>query len=338
MLTLKSVLSGCNVRKAYLLIAVVLGLSILALPNPSSAQVAVGISVRIGPPPLPVYAQPVCPGPDYMWAPGYWAWGPGGYYWVPGTWILAPEPGLLWTPGYWGFAGGLYVWHPGYWGPRVGFYGGINYGFGYFGVGFVGGEWRGRHFAYNRAVTNVNIHVVRNVYVNRTVVRNVQVNRVSYNGGPKGINARPTREQTQNYRHFERTAEQVHHEREARDNRAFRYSDNHGRPPVATTQHPGNFSERSVVRTGPASNKVHSATENRQGGDNQTYRPNGQRLERSRDYTPYRAQPALGRGNQQSTERARNEAGPHGNVRSQGRPQNEQPHGREGNGHDNGKR
>ena len=66
------------------------------------------ISVRFGPPVLPVYAQPLCPGPGYIWTPGYWAWGPDddGYYWVPGTWVIAPQPGFLWTPGYWGFGGG----------------------------------------------------------------------------------------------------------------------------------------------------------------------------------------------------------------------------------------
>jgi hypothetical protein len=331
---------GCDMRKAYFLMAFVLALSMLTLPIPSSAQVVVGISVRVGPPPLPVYAQPVCPGPDYIWTPGYWAWGPGGYYWVPGTWVLAPDPGLLWTPGYWGF-GGVYVWHPGYWGPRVGFYGGINYGFGYFGVGFVGGEWRGRHFAYNRAVTNVNINIVRNVYVNRTVVRNVHANRVSYNGGPNGIHVRPTREQMQYERHFERTAEQVHHDNEARNNRAFRYSDNHGRPPVAATQRPGDFSGRGVVRTGPARNEFHQlAEENRQGDNNQPYRPNNQRSERPNNYAPHRGQLAPEPGNPQSNERPRNEAAAHGNVRSQVRPDNEQPRGHQGgdNRRDNGKR
>src|SRR5437762_14137426 len=69
----------------------------------SSAQIGIGISVRVGPPVLPVYAQPICPGPGYIWTPGYWAYGDEGYYWVPGTWVMAPEPGLLWTPGYWGF-------------------------------------------------------------------------------------------------------------------------------------------------------------------------------------------------------------------------------------------
>ncbi len=33
-----------------------------------------------------------------------------------------------------------YVFHPGYWGQHVGYYGGVNYGFGYMGIGFVGGE------------------------------------------------------------------------------------------------------------------------------------------------------------------------------------------------------
>ena len=116
--------------------------------------------------------------------------GTGGYYWVPGTWVLAPAPGLLWTPGYWGWGDGAYLWHAGYWGPHVGFYGGINYGFGYGGVGFQGGDWRGNEFYYNRSVNNVhNVHVT-NVY-NRTVVNNVTINRTSFNGGKGGVMARP---------------------------------------------------------------------------------------------------------------------------------------------------
>src|ERR1700739_3236501 len=102
----------------------------LAWPSASRAQLAVGVSIRVGPPAWPVYPQPICPGPGYIWTPGYWAYGPVGYYWVPGTWVVAPAVGLLWTPGYWGWSGGFYAWHAGYWGPHVGFYGGINYGFG----------------------------------------------------------------------------------------------------------------------------------------------------------------------------------------------------------------
>src|SRR5271168_5542216 len=146
-----------------------LSISVLSLSTASSAQIGIVISVRIGPPALPIYAQPICPGPGYLWTPGYWGWNDdGGYYWVPGTWVVGPV-GMLWTPGYWGFAGGFYGWHAGYWGPHVGFYGGINYGFGYGGVGFGGGEWRGGTFFYNRSVMNVT-HVT-NVY-NRTVIVN----------------------------------------------------------------------------------------------------------------------------------------------------------------------
>ena len=80
---------------------------LLSVSTPSFAEIAIGISVRVGPPALPVYAQPVCPGPGYSWTPGYWAWShEAGYYWVPGTWVVAPV-GMLWTPGYWGWGGGF---------------------------------------------------------------------------------------------------------------------------------------------------------------------------------------------------------------------------------------
>jgi hypothetical protein len=84
-----------------------------ALPSVSFSQVAVGVSITVAPPELPIYDQPICPGPNYLWTPGYWAWGPGGYYWVPGTWVIAPAVGLLWTPGYWGWGSGAYLWHAG---------------------------------------------------------------------------------------------------------------------------------------------------------------------------------------------------------------------------------
>src|SRR5215469_7539371 len=170
---------------------VLLSLLVLSFSVASFAQIAVGVSVRIGPPALPVYAQPICPGPGYIWTPGYWGWNDdAGYYWVPGTWVVAPV-GLLWTPGYWGWAGGVYAWHAGYWGPHVGFYGGINYGFGYTGVGFVGGAWHGGVYSYNTAVTNVNTTVVHNTYNTTVINNNTTVNRVSYNGGTGGTTAQP---------------------------------------------------------------------------------------------------------------------------------------------------
>src|SRR6202521_2642390 len=191
---------------------------ILGTPAASSAQIAVGVSIRIGPPVLPVYAQPVCPAPGYIWTPGYWAYGENGYYWVPGTWVLAPQAGFLWTPGYWGFGEGVYLWHAGYWGPHVGFYGGINYGFGYTGVGFVGGEWRGREFAYNRSVTNVSVTNVTNVYNKTVIVNNTRT--VSYNGGAGGVEARPSRQEeiAAHEQHVAPVTAQTQHERLASQN------------------------------------------------------------------------------------------------------------------------
>lgn len=226
--------------------------------TPSAAQMA--ISVRIGPPPLPVYDQPVCPAPGYMWTPGYWAWDDDdGYYWVPGTWVEAPEPGLLWTPGYWGWNDGVYAWNAGYWGPTVGFYGGVNYGYGYFGPGFGGGEWRGGTFFYNTAVMHVNTVTIRNVYVNRTVIVN-NTSHVAFNGGRGGVQARPTPEQVA-YAHRTHTppvASQVQHAREASKNRALFASTNHGRPTIAATAKPGEFSGKGVVRAKAAGGTYHA--------------------------------------------------------------------------------
>jgi WXXGXW repeat (2 copies) len=221
--------------------------AILLLALSASAFAGVFVQVTIAPPVLPVYTQPPCPGDGYIWTPGYWAYGPDGYYWVPGTWVVAPQPGLLWTPGYWGWGAGFYVWHPGYWGPHVGFYGGVNYGFGYTGVGFFGGYWAGGHYFYNRSVTNINI---TNVHIyNKTVINNVSVTRVSYNGGRGGIMARPSRDDMrfEHERHFEPTRTQMEHENGARGNHEMLASVNHGRPSIAATGRPGEFHGHDVV-------------------------------------------------------------------------------------------
>jgi hypothetical protein len=125
---------------------------------PATAHAAVFLSVGIAPPPIPIYAQPIAPGYGYIWTPGYWAYGPDGYYWVDGAWVYPPYVDALWTPGYWGWGSGLYFWHPGYWGRTIGYYGGINYGFGYFGTGFYGGYWNGGHFFYNSAYNHIGFH------------------------------------------------------------------------------------------------------------------------------------------------------------------------------------
>src|SRR5260370_29278949 len=155
-------------RIARLICSLMLAVGLLTIPVESRAQAAVGISVRIGPPVLPVYVQPICPEPGYIWVPGYWAYGPDGYFWVPGTWVFPPEVGLLWTPGDWGWEDGFYAWYPGYWGPEVGFYCGINYDLGYTDVVFFDGYCRGGTYYYNPAPTNADGTLIDNTY-NTTV-------------------------------------------------------------------------------------------------------------------------------------------------------------------------
>jgi hypothetical protein len=181
------------------------------------------------PPALPDYEQPPAPGDDYLWTPGYWNYAAAGYYWVPGVWVQAPYQGALWTPGYWGWTHGRYGWFRGYWGPHIGFYGGINYGFGYVGVGYQGGYWNSGHFNYNRAVNNVNVTVIHNVY-NRTVIVNNNV-RVAYNG-PGGIQVRPRPAELAALRepHAPPMTAQVQIVHAAAADRANFVAVNHGRP------------------------------------------------------------------------------------------------------------
>jgi hypothetical protein len=259
-------IAGCGMAGLLLLLMA----AVLVAPTPSSAaQIGIGVSIRIGPPPLPVYVQPVCPGPGYIWTPGYWAYDPvNGYYWVPGTWVLAPAVGLLWTPGYWGWLGGVFIWHAGYWGPHVGFYGGINYGFGYFGVGYAGGYWRGGTFFYNRAVNNVNVVNVTNVY-NRPVMNGRGGARVSYNGGPGGIRARatPAEMAAEHDRHIGAARLQQQHQEFAQQNRAQFASVNHGKPNVVATSRPGEF-QRSNARGAGGTQKFASHGPNLNGQHN----------------------------------------------------------------------
>ncbi|MBS0530386.1 MAG: YXWGXW repeat-containing protein [Proteobacteria bacterium] len=218
---------------------------------PPGAGVASGVVIRADepPPPLPEYDQPPMPAPDYIWTPGYWAWNNYDYYWVPGTWIEPPRPGLLWTPGYWAFGDGVYAFHRGYWGDHVGFYGGVDYGFGYGGHGYEGGRWENGHFFYNRVVNNFgNVHVT-NVYEKNIVINNNNT-RISFNGGKGGIEARPTpaEEAAAREQRVPPTRTQVEHARTASMNGALFQSNNHGKPAIAATPRAAAFSGPGVVR------------------------------------------------------------------------------------------
>jgi len=229
------------------LIPAALILGMLALPTPSLAAVSVGISVGIAPPPLPVYEQPLIPGPGYVWTPGYWAYGPEGYYWVPGTWLVPPTIGFLWTPPWWGWSDGGYLWHGGYWGSHVGFYGGINYGYGYSGVGYEGGYWDHRQFFYNREVNNIGNTSIRNVY-SRSVAGGGTANHVSFNGGTNGVAAQPTAQEQAaiRERHVQSTALQAQHVNAARSNRALLATTNQGQPPITATTRAGRFNANNT--------------------------------------------------------------------------------------------
>jgi hypothetical protein len=199
----------------------------------SSSFAQVSASITVAPPELPVYEQPMCPGDGYIWTPGYWAWD-GEYYWVPGTWVLAPEPGYLWTPGYWGWGGAGFAFNQGYWGLSVGFYGGIDYGFGYFGHGYDGGRWENGHFFYNTAVNRVDANTFHNVYNTRVEDSN---NHVGYNGGNGGISARASSEEEAAARgkHVGPVGAQTQHEWSAHNNTQQKFSTNHGAPPSTAT-------------------------------------------------------------------------------------------------------
>jgi hypothetical protein len=225
-------------------------LALLVSFVPLSSHAGVFISVGFAPPALPIYEQPPCPQPGLMWTPGYWAYGPDGYFWVPGAWVPAPYEGALWTPGYWGWSGGLFVFHEGYWGPHVGYYGGVNYGFGYGGIGFAGGEWRGGVFAYNTAVVRVDERYVHTTFVDRARVDRGFVardNHVAFSGGPGGINHPPSANErvAERESHVAPTRFQAQHMQSAQSDRTSYAKANAGRPrnlavakPLAVENHP----------------------------------------------------------------------------------------------------
>lgn len=193
------------------------------------------------PPALPDYEQPPAPGDGYIWTPGYWAWSPNGYYWVPGAWVEPPYPSALWTPGYWGYYGGRYMFYPGHWGLHIGFYGGINYGFGYVGLGYEGGYWHGGHFFYNRVYNNVDVHTVRNVYSFNAHVNVVHGNpHASYHGGTGGVQARPGPSDRTAWREptSPRMNSQVQHAQSYSKVQGQFANQNHGRPAQTAVRQP----------------------------------------------------------------------------------------------------
>ena len=167
---------------------------------------------------------------------------------MPGSWVEPPQPGLLWTPGYWAFVGGVYAFRPGYWGPHVGFYGGIDYGFGYSGDGYQGGRWDNGRFFYNTTVNNIGGAHITNVY-SQPVINNTTLNRASFNGGAGGVVAKPTSEEllAEKEPHVRATKLQVDQARASGMRSEQFVSTNRGKPAIAATPRPGQFKGKGVV-------------------------------------------------------------------------------------------
>lgn len=245
------------------------------------------------PPELPDYDQPPCPGDGYIWTPGYWYYGSAGYYWVPGAWVEAPFAGALWTPGYWAAANGRYQYFPGYWGRYVGFYGGIDYGFGYTGYGYHGGYWRGNQFDYDRSVNNINTAAVHNYYA--YPVRGNGTSRVSFNGGRGGVQARPQLAELAALRepHAPPMNTQLQLRQQAESNRAQFAQENHGRPSQAAWAQPvaaerGVQPRETAVRNLPAAARPAPEAERNQPGQ---YRTQPAQQERAPQNEPQRSEP-----------------------------------------------
>ncbi|MGO9949943.1 MAG: hypothetical protein ACLPWG_24260 [Steroidobacteraceae bacterium] len=205
-------------------------------------------SVAVAPPELPIYEPPSPPEEDLVWTPGFWAWSEdvNDYYWVPGIWAAAPIVGFPWTPGYWvGWRGG-FAWRAGYWGPHVGFYGGINYGYGYFGRGYVGGSWRDGHMMYNSAVINLgNFH--SNHTYSQPVANGGGTLRASYRGDnlqPNAAEAAAAGEY-----HIPPTSAQLQHLHAAGADPALHASSNGGHPAYGATALRGEFPNPAPPQT-----------------------------------------------------------------------------------------
>ena len=147
----------------------------------------------------------------------------------------------MWTPGYWAWSDTDhdYVFHSGYWAPTVGYYGGIDYGFGYTSEGYQGGYWRNRQFYYNRAVNDLGAAHVAS-YANQAFA---PANHISFNGGRGGTTARPSQAQLAMARehHIGPTPVQIQHQQTASRIPTQMYSENKGAPPIPAVARANNF-------------------------------------------------------------------------------------------------
>ncbi len=140
--------------------------------------------------------------------------------------------------------------HAGYWGPHIGFYGGVNYGFGYGGAGYrrrtLGREsFCVQHRSRQRQHHGGSQHLYEQC--RRTIT--YTVNKVSYNGGAGGVAAAPTSQERMAAQepHVPPTPMQHQHVQEAVRNPALSAAANGGHPAIAATPRPAAFNAPGVV-------------------------------------------------------------------------------------------
>ena len=125
------------------------------------------------------------PAAGYYWTPGYWAWNNDDYYWVPGVWVAPPAAGPPVDARILGVRQRRLSFHRGYWGPRVGFYGGVNYGYGYNGLRLrAAGVGTTVGFSTIRPVNNFGVGARRQRLPAGQFPVPPGASRASFNGGP----------------------------------------------------------------------------------------------------------------------------------------------------------
>ena len=90
----------------------VLGMMLFAGSMLAGPRISIGFG--FGAPAVAV-ARPVCPGPGYVWADGYWNWAGGRYVWVPGVWRRPPYAGAYWAHPHYDHYPTGWAYHEGHW-------------------------------------------------------------------------------------------------------------------------------------------------------------------------------------------------------------------------------
>ncbi len=97
------------IRKAMLFAS----FALCAIAVPAGAQVGIGFSIGVAPPP-PRYEVVPAPREGYYWAPGYWRWEEPrrSHVWVEGSWVAARQ-GHRWREDRWVERDRSYYYEPG---------------------------------------------------------------------------------------------------------------------------------------------------------------------------------------------------------------------------------